>query len=135
MRSASHRRLIGLLIGEHRLRERRPRGTRRSERADRTHYDVTRRSALANSLAIHNAIALVVAIIMRAPSPDRSEPPPRTIEIELVGPSPTPPSPQSPANTSDAAPASAPTPHPPQRERSTSPKRPDPSAQSSQTRA
>jgi hypothetical protein len=95
---------------------------------------VARRSALAGSLAVHGAIVLVAAIIARAPSADRSEPP-RTVEIELVGPSPAPPSPQSPANAGGAAPASAPAPRPTQRARSESPRRADPDARSSHTRS
>jgi len=95
---------------------------------------VARRSALAGSLAVHGAIALVAAIIARAPSLDRSEPP-RTVEIELIGPSPAPPSPQSPANAGGAAPASAPAPRPTQRARSESPRRADGRAQPLQTRS
>jgi hypothetical protein len=68
---------------------------------------VARTRALAGSLAVHGAVALVAVLVARAPSDEPGEPHPPTVEIELVGPSPPLPSPEPPANAGGGSPASA----------------------------
>ena len=95
---------------------------------------MARTPALTGSLAVHGAIALVAALVARTPAADRSEPPPRTVEIELVGPSP-PPSPPASASAGGGPPASAPAPYAHEPARSESPRRANPTGAPSQARA
>ena len=95
---------------------------------------MARTPALAGSLAIHGAIALAAVLVARAPALDRSEPP-RTVEVELVGPSPAPPSREAPANAGGSPPSSAPAPRAARRERSPSRDRADPSSEPSHARS
>src|SRR5882672_61236 len=84
--------------------------------------------ALAGSLAVHGAVALVAVVVARAPSDETSEPHPPAVEIELVGPSPPPPSPEPPANAGGGPPASAAAPRAAPRVRAIAPRAPRQSA-------
>jgi periplasmic protein TonB len=72
--------------------------------------EVARRSALAGSVTVHGAIALVAVIAAHERTVTRSAPQPPPVEIELVGPSPPPPSPEPPAAAGASPAAKAPVP-------------------------